>query len=149
MNFLKKAISDTNEDSDNKKSSSSDLFGSAKVLSDAATSAFQHETDKIDKAKVADAGGDVLGAVSDYAKLEKTSVGQYVDKAEDYLHGYGKPSQPPTTATTTTTTTTTATATAAAAVPAKQTDGAHSEGGDKAEGGAGGYMKMAEGLFKH
>ncbi|XP_039119095.1 nodulin-related protein 1-like [Dioscorea cayenensis subsp. rotundata] len=159
MNFssiLKAVNPDTKEDDNNSKSSSSELLGSAKVLSDAASAAYRHETDKIDKSKVADAAGDVLGAVSDQAKLKNTSIGQYVDKAETYLHSYGKPSTTPTTdhpppATTTTTTEPTA-ATAAAAthdttepIPAAA---AASEEEEEPKSGAGEYLKVAQGLFK-
>ena len=148
MNFssiLKSVNPDAKEDDNSSsKSSSSELLGSAKVLSDAASAAYRHETDKIDKTKVADAAGDVLGAVSDHAKLENTSIGQYVDKAENYLHSYGKPSTttpttapaPPPPATTTTEPTVTTTAATAAAE-------------DEPKSGAGDYLKMAGGLFKH
>ncbi|KAK8686829.1 hypothetical protein V6N13_125846 [Hibiscus sabdariffa] len=64
-----------------------DLFSSAKTVADAAKSTFNNESDKVDKGKVAGAAADLLGAAEDYGKLDKnTGVGQYVDKAENYLH---------------------------------------------------------------
>ncbi|KAH7660723.1 hypothetical protein IHE45_15G011900 [Dioscorea alata] len=160
MNFLPsilKAVNpDTKEDDNNSKSSSSELLGSAKILSDAASAAYRHETDKIDKSKVADAAGDVLGAVSDQAKLENTSIGQYVDKAETYLHSYGKPSTTPTTdhpppATTTTTEPTATAAPAAATHDATEPTPAAAAAAEEEEepkSGAGEYLKVAQGLFK-
>ncbi|KAK7362419.1 hypothetical protein VNO77_04530 [Canavalia gladiata] len=69
--------------------SNSELFASAKLVADAAQSTIRNESDKVDKAKVADAAGDLLDAAGKYAKLdEQKGVGQYVDKAADYLHQY-------------------------------------------------------------
>ncbi|TKY58928.1 hypothetical protein E2542_SST16003 [Spatholobus suberectus] len=90
------------EESKNKPSerSSSELFASAKLVAGAAQSTFRNEGDKVDKAKAADAAGDLLDAAGQYGKLDdQKGVGQYVDKAADYLHQYkpgdaSAPSQP-------------------------------------------------------
>ncbi|CAJ1939763.1 unnamed protein product [Sphenostylis stenocarpa] len=79
--------------------SSSELLASAKLVADAAQSTFRNESDKVDKAKVADAAGDLLDAAAKYGKLdEQKGIGQYLDKAADYLHQYpdkaAAPSQP-------------------------------------------------------
>lgn len=67
--------------------STSELMTSAKTVAEAAQFACSQQTDKIDKAKVAGAAEDILGAAKTYGKLDQTSgVGQYVDKAEGYLH---------------------------------------------------------------
>ncbi|KAK7251926.1 hypothetical protein RIF29_35541 [Crotalaria pallida] len=69
--------------------SSSELLSSAKLVADAAQSALKNESDKVDKAKVAEAAGDLLEAAKHYGKLDdQKGVGQYVDKAADYLHQY-------------------------------------------------------------
>ncbi|KAF5727159.1 hypothetical protein HS088_TW22G00846 [Tripterygium wilfordii] len=117
--------------------SSSELFSSAKLVAEAAKATFSHETDKVDKAKVAGAAENILGAVSHYGKFDDKGVGKYVDKAEDYLHKYHSSHS------STTSTTTTAAAT--------QHPSSHSGGGDgKSEsgGGYGDYVKMAQGFFK-
>ncbi|MGV7467989.1 hypothetical protein PJI21_28815, partial [Mycobacterium kansasii] len=67
--------------------SSSDLLASAKILAEAAESGYGKDGAPFDKAKVAGAAEDVLEAAKGYGKLNESSgVGQYVDKAEDYLH---------------------------------------------------------------
>ncbi|XP_057543083.1 nodulin-related protein 1-like [Amaranthus tricolor] len=67
--------------------STSELMTSAKTVAEAAQLACSQQTDKIDKAKVAGAAEDILGAAKTYGKLEQTTgIGQYVDKAEGYLH---------------------------------------------------------------
>jgi hypothetical protein len=77
------------------KPSNSDLFASAKLVAGAAQAQFRHEPEKYDKAKVAGASADLLGAASGYAKLDETrGVGKYVDQAEDYLRRYSTSSQP-------------------------------------------------------
>ncbi|WJX65402.1 hypothetical protein P8452_50070 [Trifolium repens] len=83
-----------------KKYSPSELMASAKVVAEAAQSGFGKGADgkAVDKGKVASAAGDLLDAVGQYAKLdEQKGLGQYVDKAADYLHHY----HPTTTASTT------------------------------------------------
>ncbi|KAI4314103.1 hypothetical protein L6164_027040 [Bauhinia variegata] len=71
--------------------SNSELFSSAKVIGEAAQSTFSHGTDKIDRAKVARAAGDLLDAASKYGKLDEKGLGKYVDKAGEYLHQYSSP----------------------------------------------------------
>ncbi|XP_009621118.1 nodulin-related protein 2-like [Nicotiana tomentosiformis] len=70
--------------------STTDLFSSAKVLAEAAQSQFNKDSGKVDNKKVAEAAADVLDAAQKYGKLDETQgVGQYVEKAETYLHQYG------------------------------------------------------------
>lgn len=70
--------------------STSELLASAKVLAKAAKSGFGgSEKENMDKAKLADAATDLLGAASHYGKLEEKSYGKYVQQAENYLHKYG------------------------------------------------------------
>lgn len=60
----------------------------SKSVPEAAQSTFNNASDKVDKAKAsaAHAAADVLDAAQNYAKLDdKSGVGLYVDKAEDYL----------------------------------------------------------------
>ncbi|CAL9128706.1 unnamed protein product, partial [Musa textilis] len=112
------------------------LLSSAKVVADAAKSALRHETDKVDKAKVADAAADILGAASHYAKLEEGKLGKYVGQAENYLHQYHSSHSAHS-------------STAAAAAHSSST---HSTGEAHHGGGGGGgledYMKMAQGFLK-
>ncbi|KAF8097151.1 hypothetical protein N665_0293s0001 [Sinapis alba] len=66
-----------------------ELMASAKIVAEAAQAAARSETDKLDKAKVAGATADILDAASRYGKFdEKSGVGQYLEKAESYLHKY-------------------------------------------------------------
>ncbi|XP_024007666.1 nodulin-related protein 1 [Eutrema salsugineum] len=66
-----------------------ELMASAKIVAEAAQAAARSETDKLDKAKVAGATADILDAATRYGKLdEKSGVGQYLEKAENYLHKY-------------------------------------------------------------
>ncbi len=86
-----------------KEYTSSELLSSAKLVAEAAQSSLRNESDhKVDKAKVADAAGDLLDAATQYAKLdEQKGIGQYVEKGADYLHHYKgttAPSKPSTTA---------------------------------------------------
>ncbi|KAK9750709.1 hypothetical protein RND81_02G215800 [Saponaria officinalis] len=122
--------------------SNSDLMSSAKILADAAKSALSHESEKIDKAAVATATANVLGAAKKYGKLEEKSYGKYVDKAETYLHSYHSSSSP-------------AAATTAAHGGHNggySGGGGHghssSGGGGGGSGGAGEYKKLAQGLLK-
>ena len=98
-------------------------------MAEAAQSALKRESDKVDKAKLADAAGDLLDAAGKYAKLDdKQGIGQYVDKAADYLHNYqggggGAPSQP------------------------AESKGEESGGGGGG-GGLGGLANLAGGFFK-
>ncbi|CAO2830239.1 unnamed protein product [Amaranthus hypochondriacus] len=69
--------------------SSSELLTSAKTVAEAAQLAASQQTDKIDKAKVAGAAEDILEAAKSYGKLDENSgIGQYVGKAEGYLHQF-------------------------------------------------------------
>ncbi|VVB03978.1 unnamed protein product [Arabis nemorensis] len=66
-----------------------ELMASAKIVAEAAQAAARNESNKLDKAKVAGATADILDAASRYGKLdEKSGVGQYLEKAEQYLHKY-------------------------------------------------------------
>ncbi|KNA22276.1 hypothetical protein SOVF_035200 [Spinacia oleracea] len=108
--------------------STSDLVASAKTVAEAAQLACSNQSDKIDKAKVSEAAEDVLEAAKKYGNLdEKSGVGQYVGKAEGYLHNLHASSDHPV------------------------------EGGEKkpeadekkeSGGGAAGLMDMAKGFFK-
>lgn len=94
MDFLKKLSSDAtdkpeDQNPDHHKTSASDLLSSAKLVADAAKSSFGGGSDSVDKGKVAGATADLLGAASDYGKLDQTKgFGMYVEKAENYLHEY-------------------------------------------------------------
>ncbi|CAA7039644.1 unnamed protein product [Microthlaspi erraticum] len=69
--------------------SNAELMASAKIVAEAAQAAARNESDKLDKAKVAGAAADILDAASRYGKLdEKSGVGSYLEKAENYLHKY-------------------------------------------------------------
>lgn len=69
--------------------SNAELMASAKIVAEAAQAAARNESDKLDKAKVAGATADILDAASRYGKFdEKSGVGQYLEKAEQYLHKY-------------------------------------------------------------
>ncbi|MCD7456866.1 hypothetical protein HAX54_033349 [Datura stramonium] len=98
MNFLSSlAKSAGGESTDEPKKSAGEespsttgLFASAKVLADAAQSQFNKDSAKVDNKKVAEAAADVLDAAQKYGKLDETQgIGQYVEKAETYLHQYG------------------------------------------------------------
>ncbi|CAN7044437.1 unnamed protein product [Brassica rapa subsp. trilocularis] len=66
-----------------------ELMASAKIVAEAAQAAARNETAKLDKAKVAGATADILDAAGRYGKFdEKSGVGQYLEKAESYLHKY-------------------------------------------------------------
>ncbi|XP_028762043.1 nodulin-related protein 1 [Neltuma alba] len=108
--------------------STSELMSSAKVVAEAAQSGFGKESGSVDKAKVAEAAGDLLGAARQYGKLDEKGVGQYVEKAEDYLEKYGS-----------------------GGGGGHQSDKPSEESkpeGQSESGGAGGFMKMAQGFMK-
>lgn len=70
---------------------SGDLASSAKLVAEAAKLALQdHSLEKVDKGRVAGAAADLLHAASQYGKLEGKPVGGYLEKAEEYLHQYGR-----------------------------------------------------------
>ncbi|KAK6242675.1 hypothetical protein SCA6_008064 [Theobroma cacao] len=121
---------------------SSELFSSAKVVAGAAKSTFSNESDKVDKGKVAGAAADLLGAAKGYGKLDQEKgIGQYVDKAENYLHQYESSGATPATKKSDTPTN---------PEPAKSEP--HASGGDGKDSGSAGvgdYVKVAQGFFKH
>ncbi|KAJ0095902.1 hypothetical protein Patl1_16731 [Pistacia atlantica] len=121
--------------------SSSELLSSAKLMAEAAKSSFNHESDKVDKGRVAGAAANLLDAASHYGKLEEKSFGKYVEKAENYLHQYGSSHS-----TTTTTTANAAPNSAHHASPATaHSSFASSDDDGKSGSGYGDYFKMAEG----
>ncbi|KAG1341980.1 nodulin-related protein 1 [Cocos nucifera] len=130
--------------------SSSDLLSSAKVVGEAAMSTFRHETEKVDKGKVANSAADLLGAASHYGKLEETSIGKYVEKAENYLHQYHTSYS--TTGEVHSTASTVHNSAHSTHSPTTTMEhhstSAHSGEEAKSEGGLGDYMKMAEGFLK-
>ncbi|CAN4124565.1 unnamed protein product [Withania somnifera] len=98
MNFLSSLTKATGGEStdESKKAagdesgSTAELFSSAKVLAEAAQSQLNKDSAPIDNKKVAEAAADVLDAAQKYGKLDETQgIGQYVEKAETYLHKYG------------------------------------------------------------
>nr|XP_023900419.1 nodulin-related protein 1-like [Quercus suber] len=119
--------------------SNSELMASAKLLAEASQTAFSQGADKVDKARVAGAAGDILEAASSYGKLDKTSYGKYVDKAETYLDQYGNPSSQSHSNTTTTTT---------ESKPHSAAGGGDHESEGQTESGSGDYVKMAQGFLK-
>ncbi|KAM4110312.1 hypothetical protein ACB094_03G185800 [Castanea mollissima] len=126
--------------------SNSELMASAKYLAGAAQSTFSHETDKLDKARVAAAAGDLLAAASSYGKLEEKSFGKYVEQAETYLHQYGHSSSQSHSSTTTTTSHSSSHSTTTHSKPHSADGGHESEG--HSESGYGDYFKMAQGFLK-
>ena len=127
--------------------SNSELMASAKYLAEAAQSSFSHSSDKLDKARVAAAAGDVLAAASSYGKLEEKSFGKYVEQAETYLHQYGhSSSQSHSTTTTTTSSHSSSHSTTTHSKPHSAAGGHESEG--HSESGYGDYFKMAQGFLK-
>ncbi|KAK4376616.1 hypothetical protein RND71_002912 [Anisodus tanguticus] len=162
MNFLsslaKGAAGDSTDESKKttgeESGSTTELFANAKVLAEAAQSQFNKDGAKVDNKKVAEAAADVLDAAQKYGKLDETQgVGQYVEKAETYLHQYGSGTgtaaeKPPTTVPDTEETPALAPAPASelapAPAPAPVAEGEHEE--EKKSGGAD-YLKMAGDFF--
>ncbi|KAJ1687019.1 hypothetical protein LUZ63_018409 [Rhynchospora breviuscula] len=135
--------------------SPTELFSSAQILGQAAMSTFHNESDKVDKAKAAGAAEDLLGAASQYGKLDNTSYGKYVDKAEGYLHQYAEPGATKETAKAEEKTATPAPKDGGAEEPEKTPAEAPKDGGseqtekkEESGGGLGGALKMAGGFFK-
>lgn len=90
MDFLKSNTDDSQTNTTTTNSSGDDLFSSAKVVAGAAQS--QLHSQDYDKPKAAGAGADLLGAASDYTKLDDTQgVGKYVAQGEEYLRNYSNP----------------------------------------------------------
>ncbi|CAL9214921.1 unnamed protein product [Arabidopsis halleri] len=118
-----------------------ELMASAKVVAEAAQAAASNESGKLDKGKVAGASADILDAAEKYGKFdEKSSTGQYLDKAEKYLNDYessqstGAGSGPP--------------PPASQDEPASQPEPAAKKDDEESGGGLGGYAKMAQGFLK-
>ncbi|KAL1365819.1 hypothetical protein HN51_013785 [Arachis hypogaea] len=111
--------------------STSELFSSAKLVAEAAQANFRGEADKVDKAKAADAAGDLLDAAGQYGKLDdQKGIGQYVDKAADYLHNYQSKE-----------------AAAPSSEPPKEAEGEAPKSGGGG-GGLGDFAKLAGGFLK-
>ena len=132
--------------------SPTELLSSAKLVAEAAQATLKQEQDKVDKGKVAGAGADLLGAASHYGKLEEKPVGQYIEKAEDYLDQFktssaaaGKTSPSPPNSGGGESGDHDQSAAADAAE--KPTPAPHNSGGESG-GGFGQYFKMAEGFLK-
>lgn len=124
------------------KHSTSELFGDAKTVAEAAKLAASGGTEKVDKAKTAGAASDLLEGAEDYGKLSEKGYGKYVDQAQGFLQKYegtAKPSdlhdqdqQPH------------LDKYDGGAKPSDHQDENKSESG----GGVGGYLKMAQGFMK-
>eukprot|EP00249_Psilotum_nudum_P008611 c21401_g1_i1 orf=126-653(+) len=68
-----------------------DVLSSAQVVFQAVKAKFhagEGEAQEIDTARVAGALGDLVGAAGHYTKLDESKYGEYVHKAEEYLHSY-------------------------------------------------------------
>ncbi|KAJ4968525.1 hypothetical protein NE237_015226 [Protea cynaroides] len=149
--------------------SNSELLSSAKLVAEAAKSGLiNHEMDKIDKAKVAGAAADLIGAASHYGNLEEKGLGKYMEKGEQYLHQYSHSSTTTTHSTSTSHSTPTGTHTTSSTTT--QTHSSDSDGDGDGGGGGGGsggaagggggaggggesggygdYINMAQSLFK-
>jgi hypothetical protein len=145
--------SDNEEKKPDSSPSNSELLANAKLVSEAARFTYNKESDKVDKAKTAEAAADLLDAAESYGKLDKSGLGSYIDKAEDYLHNYGSSGAAPhKTAEPAAEPAAAPPSEPAAAPPAEPAAAPHAEPAaeEKSEGGGGygQYMKMAEGLFK-
>ncbi|WOL17662.1 nodulin-related protein 1 [Canna indica] len=132
------------EQHSNETPDTTELLSSAKLVADAAKSALGNETDKLDKAAVAGAAADLLGAASHYGKLSEGQYGKYVEQAETYLEKYssGGAAHPPAT---------TAEAPAPAPAPADAASTPPSGEAHESSGGGGGmgdFMKIAQGFLK-
>ncbi|CAK9186165.1 unnamed protein product [Ilex paraguariensis] len=123
----------THHQNNHHKPSTSELMSSAKLVAEAAKATLSHESDKVDKSKVAGAAADLLNAASSYGKLEEKSFGKYVQKAENYLYQYHSTTSSGHHSTTTNTTGHTS---------------SHSGGDGHSASGYGDYIKMAEGFLK-
>lgn len=128
--------------------STGDLLSSAKVVAGAAKASLRHEADGVDKGRVAGAAADLLGAASQYGKLEeKSGLGKYAEKAEGYLRDYQASHSVHATA---------AGAPPSASAGVTHSSSAHSGGGTHSaaaagaggeSGGYGDYVKLAQGLL--
>lgn len=111
-----------------KAASTTELFSSAKVVAEAAQSTFSGGADKVDKAKVAGAAEDLLEGARQHGQLEEKGMGQYVDKAQDYLNKYSSGG---------------GATTKDSEQPKPES---HGDGGNSG-GGVGDYVKMASGFL--
>uniref|UniRef100_A0A2P2PPD0 Uncharacterized protein MANES_01G030100 n=1 Tax=Rhizophora mucronata TaxID=61149 RepID=A0A2P2PPD0_RHIMU len=118
--------------------SSSELISSAKLVADAAKATLHHETEKVDKGRVAGAAANILEAASHYGKLEEKSFGKYVEKAEDYLHKYNVSHSP----------NDTSSSGHSATGPTTNSSSHSTAGNHHSESGYGEYLKMAQGILK-
>ncbi|KAM4110310.1 hypothetical protein ACB094_03G185600 [Castanea mollissima] len=128
--------------------SNAELMASAKVLAEAGQTTISQGADKVDKARVAGAAGDLLEAASSYGKLEQTSYGKYVEKAETYLDQYGNPSSKSQSHSTTTPSHSSTPSTTTDSEPHSAAAGGDHEIEGNTESGAGDYLKMAQGFLK-
>ena len=119
--------------------SSSELFSSAKLVADAAIG---KGSETVDKDKVAGAAEDLLNAASHYGKLDEKVYGEYVEKAETYLHQYNSSHS------TDTTPATPGDGAGGATTHAPSKDSKPDGDDEKSVGGYGDYFKMAEGFLK-
>ncbi|KAG6537388.1 nodulin-related protein 1-like [Zingiber officinale] len=114
------------------KPNTSQLVSSAKVMSEAAKSALhRRDIEEIDKAKVAGAAADLLGAASQYAKLEEKGLGKYVGQAQDYLHKYQPASDD-----------------GRGSTNQEEEQSSSSQAQNRSKGGFGKYLKLAQGFLK-
>ncbi|XP_031489953.1 nodulin-related protein 1 [Nymphaea colorata] len=120
--------------------SPTELLSSAKVIAEAGQAAYGRQMDKVDKARVAGAAEDLLSAANQYGKLEERGFGEYVKKAEGYLHSYHSSSPGDA-------------HTAGSGGAHHSSAGTHettTHHGEPEEGGSGGYgdyLKMAQGFL--
>ncbi|KAK1269977.1 hypothetical protein QJS04_geneDACA006889 [Acorus gramineus] len=118
--------------------SKAQLLSSAKVVAGAAKATLSHDSQKVDKARVAGATADILGAASHYGKLQEKSLGKYVGKAEAYLHQYHSSQSSHSS-----TTTSSSSGGGGHSAHSSSSSSSHSGGG-----GYGDYLKLAQGLLK-
>ncbi|KAF3944017.1 hypothetical protein CMV_029474 [Castanea mollissima] len=131
--------------------SNAELMASAKLLAEACQTTVSQGAGKVDKAMVAGAACDIFEAASSYGKLEETSYGKYVEKAETYLDQYGNPSSKSQSHSTTTTSTPSHSSnpsTTTGSKPHSTAGGGDHESEGNTESGTGDYVKMAQGFLK-
>ncbi|CAN8253663.1 unnamed protein product [Cochlearia groenlandica] len=120
-----------------KPASNAELMASAKIVAEAAQAATRNETNKLDKAKVAGATADILDAASRYGKFdEKSGVGQYLEKAENYLHKYESSHS------------NSSSGGGGSGSHGGETAATGKKGEEKSGGGIGDYAKLAQGFIK-
>ncbi|KAL4639624.1 hypothetical protein ACB092_03G231900, partial [Castanea dentata] len=121
--------------------SNAELMASSKLLAEACQTTVSQGAGKVDKARVAGAACDILEAASSYGKLEETSYGKYVEKAETYLDQYATTTTSTPSHSSTPSTTTDSKPHSAAAAGDHESEG-------NTESGTGDYVKMAQGFLK-